>query len=84
MSQLFTLCDQSIRKNIYTYIFIEVYELIYVQKVSLYPFICEKLKVLVTQSCPGLCDSMNYTFLHVILQARILQWVAIHFSRGSS
>ena len=27
---------------------------------------------------------MNYTFLHVILQARILQWVAIHFSRGSS
>ena len=30
-----------------------------------------------------LCDPMNYT-VHGILQARILQWVAIHFSRGPS
>ena len=37
----------------------------------------------VTQPCPTLCDSMDYT-LHGILQARILEWVAFPFSRGSS
>ena len=35
------------------------------------------------QSCPTLCDSMDYT-VRGILQARILEWVAIPFSRGSS
>ena len=30
-----------------------------------------------------LCDSMDYT-VHEILQARILEWVAYPFSRGSS
>ena len=30
-----------------------------------------------------LCDSMDY-IVHGILQARILEWVAIPFSRGSS
>ena len=34
------------------------------------------MKVKVAQSCPTLCDLMNYTF-HGILQARILEWVAI-------
>ena len=33
--------------------------------------------------CPTLCDPMDYT-VHGILQARILQWVAFPFSRGSS
>ena len=37
----------------------------------------------VAQSCPTLCDSMDYT-VHGILQARILEWVAFPFSRGSS
>ena len=37
----------------------------------------------VFQSCPTLCDPMNDTFLG-ILQARILEWAAFHFSRGSS
>ena len=32
------------------------------------------VKVKVTQSCPTLCDPMNYT-VHGILQARILEWV---------
>ena len=32
---------------------------------------------------PTLCDPMDYT-VHRILQARILEWVAIPFSRGSS
>ena len=39
--------------------------------------------VKVTQTCPTLCDPMDYT-LRGILQARILEWVAFPFSRGSS
>ena len=41
------------------------------------------VKVKVAQSCPTLYDPMDYT-VHGILQARILEWVAIPFSRGSS
>ena len=41
--------------------------------------------VLVTQSCPTLCDPMDHSppgsSIHRILQARILGWVAISFSR---
>ena len=40
-------------------------------------------KVKVIQSCRTLCDPMDYT-VHGILQARILEWVAFPFSRGSS
>ena len=40
-------------------------------------------EVKVTQSCPTLCNPMDYT-VHGILQARILQRVAFPFSRGSS
>jgi len=36
----------------------------------------------VTQSCPTLCNPMNYT-VHGIHQARILELVALPFSRGS-
>ena len=43
---------------------------------------CE-VKVKVAQSCPTLCDPMDY-IVHVILEARILEWVAFPFSRGSS
>ena len=43
---------------------------------------------LVTQSYPTLYDPMDCSllgsFAHGILQARILEWVAISFSRGSS
>ena len=35
------------------------------------------------QSCPTLCDPIDYT-VYGILQARILEWVAFPFSRGSS
>ena len=42
----------------------------------------------VAQSCPTLCDPMNCSLpgssLHGILQARVLEWIAISFSRGSS
>ena len=45
-------------------------------------------KVLVTQSHPTLCDHVDYSLpgssVHRTLQARILEWVAISFSRGSS
>ena len=48
----------------------------------------EKVKMLVAQSCPTLCNPMDYSppgsSVHGILQARILEWVAIPFSRGSS
>ena len=44
--------------------------------------------VLVAQSCPTLCDPMDCSppgsSVHGILQARILERVAIPFSRGSS
>ena len=42
-----------------------------------------KVKVKIPQSCRTLCDPMAYT-VHGILQARILEWVAFPFSRGSS
>ena len=42
-----------------------------------------KNKMKVTQSCPTLWDPMDCT-AHAILQARILEWVAHPFSRGSS
>ena len=49
---------------------------------------CVKGKVLVTQSCPTLCDPMDYSLtgssVHRIFRARILEWVAIPFSSGSS
>ena len=42
----------------------------------------------VTQSCPTLCDPMDCSppgsSVHGILHARILEWVAISFSKGSS
>ena len=37
----------------------------------------------VAQSCPALCNPMDYT-VPGVLQARILEWVAFPFSRGSS
>ena len=42
-----------------------------------------KVKVKVAQLCPAVCDPMDYT-VHGILQARLLEWVAYPFSRGSS
>ena len=42
----------------------------------------------VAQLCPTLCDPVDCgppgSSIHGILQARILEWVAISFSRGSS
>ena len=42
----------------------------------------------VAQSCPTLCDPMDCSLsgasVHGIFQARVLEWIAISFSRGSS
>ena len=43
------------------------------------PYAESKVKVKVTQSCPTLCNPMDYT-IHGILQAKILEWVAYPFS----
>ena len=42
-----------------------------------------KMREKIAQSCPTLCDPMDYT-VHGIFQARILEWIAFPFSRGSS
>ena len=43
----------------------------------------QSLKVKVPQLYPTLCDPMDCT-VHGILQARVLEWAAFPFSRGSS
>ena len=52
------------------------------------PFPVSSVKVLVAQSSPTLCGPMDWSppnsSVHGILQTRILEWVAISFSRGSS
>ena len=48
---------------------------------------CVCVCVLVTKLCPTLCDPMNCSppgsSVHGISQARILDWIAIHFPRRS-
>ena len=48
----------------------------------------EKWKWKVAQSCPTLCDPLDCSLsrfsIHGIFQARVLEWVAISFSWGSS
>ena len=53
-----------------------------------YVFLWKKKWKLIAQSCPTLCDptdcSLPGSSVHGILWTRILEWVAISFSRGSS
>ena len=48
--------------------------------------VCVCVCVLVIQSCPTLCDPMDCSLqgssIHRILQARILEWVALLFLQG--
>ena len=50
------------------------------------PSLMSAVKVLIDQLCLTLCNPMNQPgcSVHGILQTRILEWVAIPFSRGSS
>ena len=73
---------------------------VYEKSASSTQFLCEpktvvekkekkrEVKVLVAQSCPALCDpedcSLPGSSVRGILQSKILEWVAISFSRGSS
>ena len=56
---------------------------------ELFPSKCHACCCLVAKSCPTLCDPMDCSparvlhLAHGIFQARILEWVAISFSRGS-
>ena len=49
---------------------------------------CMKVKVLIAQTCPTLCNPVDCRppgfSVYGISQARILEWVSISFSRGSS
>ena len=57
---------------------------VYIVKAMAFPVVmygCDKVKV--AQLCPTLCDPMD-CIVHGVLQARILEWVAFPFSRGSS
>ena len=48
----------------------------------------KKAAVLITQSCPTLCDPMDYSLpgssVHGILQERIMEWVVMPSAMGSS
>ena len=53
-----------------------------------YPVLHERnkfFKTEVAQSCPTVCDPMDCSppgsFVHGIFQARVLEWVAVAFSR---
>ena len=52
----------------------------------MYACVCVHAKLL--QSCPTLCDPMNYSLpgssVYGILQARILEWAVMPSTRGSS
>ena len=61
------------------------YEWWYYRQAVLYSFLIESE---VAQLCPTLCDPMDCSLsgssVHGIFQARVLEWIAISFSRGSS
>ena len=68
--------------------FMVVWASLVAQMVKNLPAMQEKVKVLVTQSCLTLCDPMDCSppgsSVPEILQARILEWVAMRSTRGSS
>ena len=55
--------------------------ILFFKKINLLKLTGSEVKV--TQSCPALWDPMDYT-VHGTLQARILEWVAVPYSRESS
>ena len=73
------------KKRISKFVWISVFELCYPWSFWINdkdPHVC----VLVTQPCPALFDSMDCSppgsSAHGILQARILEWIVLPFSRG--
>ena len=62
----------------------KIFKMVYIRFLLIYGRnqhnIVKHLKLKVAQLCLTLCDPMDYT-VHGILQARILEWVALPFSR---
>ena len=80
----------SLTLHIYVHVYI-IYIYIYTHAhLYIYIYICtiDCVCVLVIQSCPTLCNPKDCSLpgfsVLGILQARIMEWVAIPFSRGSS
>ena len=67
---------------------IKLHSNIYAETGPFYQWIFKWKKVLVNHLCPTLCDPLDCrvpgSSVHRILQARVLEWVAISYSRGSS
>ena len=83
--------DRQIHYCIYIYVCISIYLYIYIYiyvytHTHIYTYM--KVKVLVALFYPTLCNPMDCNLpvfsVYVIFQARILEWVAISFSVGSS
>jgi len=77
------------KHSVNTYSTSIIFHLFWYVCMCVYIYMCVCVCVLkVTQSCLTLCNPMDYSppgsSVHGILQARILEWVAIPFSRGSS
>ena len=68
---------------VYIYIYSALKYILYITYITLCAVLC-----LVTHSCPTLCNPMDYSppgsSVHGILQARILEWVAMPSSMESS
>ena len=80
-----------LRKNNYKYLILNMKRVIFGWKVVRNSLKCQKLSEKVTESisCSVVPDSLQShgltgSSVYGILQARILEWVAIPFSRGSS
>ena len=84
--KFFYLCVCLFYFNIF-YIFISTYIFNYIY-IYIYMYTCVCVCVLVAQSCSVLCDPIDCSppgsSVHGMLQARILKWIAILFSKGSS
>ena len=77
--------------GIQSYQWSELPELLIILSINEMPNLSEsvvkEVKVLIAQSCPTPChpiDCNSPGSVHGILQGRILEWIAIPFSRGSS
>ena len=70
------------------YLFIDLFQSLISNLISIICFILLCCYCLIDKKCPYFCDPMDYSLpgssIHGISQARILEWVAISFSRGSS
>ena len=73
---------------VYSYVYIKIYLSHFAVHLKLTQHCKSTIVVLVAKSCPALCNPMGCSWpgssVRGISQARILEWVAIPFSRGSS